>query len=476
MSQTKWQLGFSILVLILLLAVAGRVYPLWTQLGLALVLAAFFTGTYLRFGGRPTLPNAITGIRSAAAVVLLVIAPLLGNAGAYTVFGIAAAAALTDFLDGRVARHLAGPTAEPAAGPAAFGAMWDAETDAAFMVSLSVVVTNSTPVGPWVLALGAIRYLFAIAFLPLAEDPPWPKAFSRFSKWVCGIAVGTLVGALYPAIPLRLAVAANAVSLTLLAVSFGWELGLRAGGWGMLRTLLIYYGIPFRKRRLTRFYAGFIGPGDLAFDIGAHVGNRIRAWRGLGARAVGLEPQPACVRLLRQFYGNDPLVTIRPVAVGAEEGRATLFICDAYPTLSTIASDWINEVKAVSSFAHVRWNRREEIAVTTLDALIAAYGVPAFTKIDVEGHEPQVLAGLSRPLPALSFEFLPASISGALACIDRLEELGNYEYNYSLVETARLREPGWLSPQRMRKILTAMAPTAPSGDVYARLPTDGERR
>jgi FkbM family methyltransferase len=244
----------------------------------------------------------------------------------------------------------------------------------------------------------------------------------------------------------------------------------------MLRTLLIYYGVPFRKRRLARLYAAFLGPGDTAFDVGAHVGNRVRAWRSLGVRSVALEPQPACLRLLRQFYGADPGVTIRPEAIGATEGTATLYICDQYPTLSTIAADWIHAVKETPAFAGIRWNRREDIAVTTLDALIAEHGIPAFTKIDVEGHEPEVLAGLSTALPALSFEFLPAHMTGALACIDRLEELGSYEYNYALVETARLKERRWISPDRMREILRAMPPTARSGDVYARLAHPVARR
>ena len=43
--------------------------------------------------------------------------------------------------------------------------------------------------------------------------------------------------------------------------------------------------------------------------------------------------------------------------------------------------------------------------VTTLDRLIAQHGVPSFIKIDVEGFEDQVLAGLTHPVPALSFEF-----------------------------------------------------------------------
>ena len=82
--------------------------------------------------------------------------------------------------------------------------------------------------------------------------------------------------------------------------------------------------------------------------------------------------------------------------------------------------------------------------MTTLDELIAAHGEPAFCKIDVEGFEVEVLAGLTRPLRALSFEYLPMAHDAALAVLDRVGELGAYRYNYSPIETMRGRATaGW---------------------------------
>jgi len=45
---------------------------------------------------------------------------------------------------------------------------------------------------------------------------------------------------------------------------------------GFSWSFLIYYGLPFHHQALSRIYAPLIGPGDLCFDIGAHLGDRIR--------------------------------------------------------------------------------------------------------------------------------------------------------------------------------------------------------
>ena len=149
---------------------------------------------------------------------------------------------------------------------------------------------------------------------------------------------------------------------------------------------------------------------DLCFDIGAHVGNRVRVWRRLGARVIAVEPQPSCLAILRWFYGREPGVEIVPSAVGASRGRSILHASSATPTLSTTSADWVEEVKTGDRrFGSIQWDRQVEVNVVTLDGLIERYGEPTFCKIDVEGSELQVLEGLTRALPALSFEFLPVS-------------------------------------------------------------------
>ncbi|MPY79559.1 MAG: FkbM family methyltransferase [Actinophytocola sp.] len=219
---------------------------------------------------------------------------------------------------------------------------------------------------------------------------------------------------------------------------------------------------------MVRFFREFIGPGDVAFDVGAHVGSRVSAWRKLDARVVAVEPQPDCVRILRLLYGRDPDVAIEPLAVGARPGIARMGISTATPTVSSMSSDWIESVRADQSFTRVRWDSSVDVAVTTLDDLIARHGEPAFCKIDVEGFEVDVLKGLSRPLRALSFEYLPPAHDTALDALALLERLGGYRYNYSPVETMRWASERWLDANDLVRLLDRVRPLGRSGDVYAR--------
>lgn len=239
--------------------------------------------------------------------------------------------------------------------------------------------------------------------------------------------------------------------------------------WGLWRSLLMYYGIPGRRARMRRFYAQFIRSGDLCFDIGSHVGNRLLAWQGLGARTVAVEPQPLLMETLRRRYGKDANITLIEQAIGAAPGEATLHISSRTPTLTSLSRDWISRLQQDPSFKGVEWDQQVTVPVTTLDALIQTWGEPHFCKIDVEGFELEVLQGLSRPLAALSFEYLPATMELALGCIRRLQVLGNYAFNLSPGESHRLRYGHWLTAPEMMQALEAIREGREgSGDVYAR--------
>jgi FkbM family methyltransferase len=184
---------------------------------------------------------------------------------------------------------------------------------------------------------------------------------------------------------------------------------------------------------------------------------------------VAVEPQPDCLRVLRLLYGRNRQVAIVPQAVGAAPGLARLAVSSRTPTVSSMAPDWIESVTADHRFARVRWDASVEVQVTTLDDLISLYGEPDFCKIDVEGFEVDVLAGLNRPLRSLSFEYLPPAHGDALAALARVEQLGDYRYNYSPIETMNLASEKWLDAAELTRLLEQFRPLGRSGDVYARL-------
>jgi FkbM family methyltransferase len=173
---------------------------------------------------------------------------------------------------------------------------------------------------------------------------------------------------------------------------------------GILRSLAIYYRGRARRQAMDRLHARFVRPGDLVFDVGSHVGDRIASFRRLGCRVVAVEPQPPLARLLRLIYGRDRQVAIEAVAVGAVAGRITLRVNRANPTVSTASAAFIRAADGAAGWEGQTWDAEVEVPLTTLDALVARHGRPAFVKIDVEGFEADALAGLSQPVPALSFE------------------------------------------------------------------------
>lgn len=241
---------------------------------------------------------------------------------------------------------------------------------------------------------------------------------------------------------------------------------------GLLRSLAVYHAIPLRQRRLRQLYSAFAGPDDLVFDLGAHVGNRTRALAALGCRVVAVEPQPDVARLLRATLGRHRQVDVLEAAVGAVGGRVALAVSDRSPTMTTTADVWRQERERDPVFTGVRWNRAIEVDAVTLDELIARYGRPAFIKIDVEGAEPDVLAGLGQPVPVLSFEYLPGALDYTRDCVRLLGQLGPYHYNWSLGESYALEAPTWLGPDELADALGTPRAQRRSGDVYARLSSD----
>lgn len=131
--------------------------------------------------------------------------------------GLALVALALDGIDGWIARRTATATA--------FGARFDMEVDALLILVLCLALVALDKAGPWVLAIGAMRYAFVMAgaFLPWLEAP-LPESLRR--KAVCVWQVAALMLGLLPAVgPAAthwLAATALAGLVGSFAVDVGW--------------------------------------------------------------------------------------------------------------------------------------------------------------------------------------------------------------------------------------------------------------
>ena len=114
---------------------------------------------------------------------------LITDTSLWTLIAFAVSAALLDGLDGVVARTR-GETSS-------FGAKFDMEVDAAFILILALLVWELSKIGPWILVAGLLRYMFIAAGWPLpALRATLPPSFRR--KLACILQISASIFALCP--------------------------------------------------------------------------------------------------------------------------------------------------------------------------------------------------------------------------------------------------------------------------------------
>jgi len=204
--------------------------------------------------------------------------------------------------------------------------------------------------------------------------------------------------------------------------------------------------------RAIAFYRQCVRPGNLCFDIGANHGSRSVIFTLLGARTVALEPNEVLTGKLRCF----PRVTVVNKAVSDLPGVQNMLF-NRNDQISSLNPEWRKNWPEFPD-----WIERS-VECVTFDSLIEQYGRPDFCKIDVEGYEAMVLAGLTQPVPMLSFEASPQSEDNLNKCLVRLDSLGVYEYNFAIGDDFQWVCPSWMESRQIAGQVTQ------PGDIYARL-------
>lgn len=229
-----------------------------------------------------------------------------------------------------------------------------------------------------------------------------------------------------------------------------------ASWYGSLRNRLksssirrFYWGVVRRdvlaaSRREERFYRDLLvgfQDGDLIFDIGANEGAKTDIFLRLGSRVVLVEPDAACQLVLHDRFLRKGIRTRRVQIVGkavsSKVGAEEMWVDGPGSAVNSMSRKWVDylkEHKDSFKWGHcgLEFESKVLVPTTTVDEMIELYGVPYFIKIDVEGHELDVLMGMRQPVPFVSFEVnLRSFRSEGVECVrvlDRLKAGGSFNY------------------------------------------------
>ncbi len=200
--------------------------------------------------------------------------------------------------------------------------------------------------------------------------------------------------------------------------------------------------------------------GGICLDIGANIGNHARVFARYFPQVHAFEPHPRIFSLLSANAYGQPITAHN---FGLSDQAARLSVMENQENLG--ASRIVQT--GVQTDMQTGGQIALEYEVRRLDDVVAAEGLGrvSFVKIDVEGHEAQVIRGgaavLRRDRPIVTFEVLAETVvRGEPEAVRELRALG-YEYFYRLVPQAAWKR---MRPSVFSRLLRAFARLRGSAD------------
>lgn len=206
----------------------------------------------------------------------------------------------------------------------------------------------------------------------------------------------------------------------------------------------------------TRVCAHVLRPGSVFMDVGANWGYFSLVAAGLvgaAGRVVALEPEPRLFERLSSNVAMNGLRIVRPLQLAAGAGPGSL----AFKSFDAEGGNW-GTSHGVAATAAADFH----CATAALDDVLDTEGVDGvqLIKIDVEGGEVGVLAGMHRGLARGRYryvllechpELLASRGIDARVCVDRLTEAG---YRIWLIDhSARMHESAVRSRVQLREMM-----------------------
>jgi FkbM family methyltransferase len=186
---------------------------------------------------------------------------------------------------------------------------------------------------------------------------------------------------------------------------------------------------PADKYPLLQFWCP---PGGVAIDVGANIGDwsvPIALAVGPNGKLLAVEPIPRMANALRKTFGINRLrqASLAQLALSSSAGKARFSVERGNSGGSRIGD-------------HGLAHDSIEVDIITLDALVEREQLPRvdFIKIDVEGHEPDVLTGAEQTLlrwkPVLCIESGQEGDTGRASIANLLQNCGYQIAGYALTD------------------------------------------